>query len=222
MQKKEWNAFIRDNLAKGNETDTKISVMDWRIVDLYIERSITSRLGDMVADQTKPGKMQPDLSFLDLYTKTYKNIPMQYDADRDKYYSYFPPVIQLPGDNSFRSITRMQDETDSIGLKMPNNALRAFNKLEVSQVITDIIPFFVEGNKLYYVNLREPDTTMLFKLIIPYSDFDDYDEIPEPYFRGAIAQQGSGDVLDGVIAQLRMYKVDPTIKEDKVNQNQEV
>jgi hypothetical protein len=218
MQKREWNSFVRDRLSIGSEVGDQISTMDWRIIDVYIERAITSRLGNMVKEAIEKTK---DLSFLDVYTKTFYNIPVFYDGSRQLYYSYIPAVIQLMEGHEIRSITPMTNESITAA-RVPNDAMKAFKKLEISKVITDILPYMREGNKIFYTSLTNAKCGMLYKLIIPYTDWDDYDEIPEPYFRGAIAQDYSEDILGAVIKQLVEAKKDPNMKEDKSNQGEPV
>ena len=212
MQKREWNAFVRDRLSIGSETIPQISIMDWRIIDVYIERAITSRLGDMVRDASKT----KDFSFLDIYTKTYYKVPILFDDERKLYYSYIPPIIQLDENKGIRSLSFMQDESMG-GAQMTNDAMKVFGKLEVSKIALDVIPYFLEANKIFYTALATCDYKMLLKLVIPYTDWDDYDEIPEPYFKGAIAQDGSEDILGSVMAQLVNAKLNPANKEDKLN-----
>jgi hypothetical protein len=79
-----------------------------------------------------------------------------------------------------------------------------------------------EGNKIFYANLTNAKCGMLYKLIIPFTDYDDYDEIPEPFFKGAIAQDGGEDILAAVLKQMVEAKKDPNMKEDKSNQGEPV
>jgi len=136
-----------------------------------------------------------DFGQLDSYVKAYKNVAVQYDAERDEHYSLLPAsVVQLPKNRGIRSISPSQDQRQKFWYS-DNNTDDVYSELEVGKIINRV-RYYVENNKVYYRNYDHNFTGLLFKLIVPFSEFADTENIPIP------AQQNS-QVFNMIVNLLR-------------------
>lgn len=136
-----------------------------------------------------------DFGQLDSYVKAYKNVAVLYDAERDEHYSLLPAsVVQLPKNRGIRSISPMQDQKVKFWYS-DNNTDDVYSELEVGKIINRV-RYYVENNKVYYRNYDHNFTGLLFKLIVPFSEFADEDNI-------AIPAQQNMQVFNMIVSLLR-------------------
>jgi len=148
-----------------------------------------------------------DFGQLDSYVKAYKNVAVQYDADRDEHYSLLPAlVVQLPKNRGIRSISPSQDQKLKFWYS-DNNTDDVYSELEVGKIIKRV-RYYVENNKVYYRNYDHNITGLLFKLVVPFSEFSDTENI-------AIPAQQNAQVFNMIVNLLRQK-----VSEKNTNDNQ--
>jgi hypothetical protein len=76
-----------------------------------------------------------------------------------------------------------------------NNTDDVYSELEVGTIIART-RYYVENNKVYYRNYDHNITGLLFKLVVPFSEFDDEDNI-------AIPAQQNAQVFNMIVNLLR-------------------
>lgn len=122
-----------------------------------------------------------DWGQLDQYSKPFPNVPCVHDNARDEWYSTLPAsIIELPMNRGIRMISPMQDQPNKFKNSDDTNA-DTFNELEVQNVM-GYTSFYREGPKVFYRNFREDYAIpgLLYKLLIPLSEFEDEDEVGIP------------------------------------------
>lgn len=125
---------------------------------------------------------QQDYSALDSYIKAYKNVSVTCDTDRDEWYSTLPAsIIQLPSNRGIVSISPMKDRKISF-IYRRNGASEIYENLEVG-LINTTPTFYVENSDIFYCSRMDSDLAeegVLMKLIVPFDEFDDDEEITLP------------------------------------------
>jgi len=123
-----------------------------------------------------------DFSGLDIYTKTYENVPVSYDADVDVYYSALPvSIIQLPiAGDGIRSIHSMK------GKGIEFTAKRAemediHSGLEVG-TLDGPIPFYIMNGRVEYGTTSGGIDTISAVRIRAIPQFEALDMLEEVYF----------------------------------------
>lgn len=121
-----------------------------------------------------------NLGYLDPYVKTYLGVEIQEDSDRDEKYSDIPSAyISLPMNRGIRMISPEQGQHKPF-LYRDNNSSRLYSNLDVD-IVYDEVRFYVEANKVFYSKHISPlMNTVLMKLIVPFEEMDDDDEVNIP------------------------------------------
>lgn len=136
-----------------------------------------------------------DFGQLDSYVKAYKDVPVLYDSSRDEHYSLLPAsVVQFPKNRGIRSISPSQDQRAKFWYS-DNNTDDVYSELEVGKIINRV-RYYVENNKVYYRNYDPNFTKLLFKLVVPFSEFSDTENI-------AIPAQQNAQVFNMIVNLLR-------------------
>lgn len=91
-----------------------------------------------------------DFSNLDIYTRTYKNVPVKHDDDTDVWYSDLPvDIIQLPNSgDGVRSIHSMKGKGPEFTAKKAGMH-DIHRKLEVSK-LDGLIPYYIMDGRVEY------------------------------------------------------------------------
>jgi len=176
MTKAELIALVIDNLVGGNEAVEQRSKYHPETTAKYIELAINNMLGDlcMLALKTK------DYSFLDDYTKAFEDVPVDFAANRNEYYSWLPsPVLDLPNNHAIRQISRMLDQKNVFNYT-DYASQNVFGIMDDYAPIVTSVSYYVEGEKVFYQRLNNP-CKVLMKLVIPFSAFKDDENLPAPY-----------------------------------------
>ena len=202
MTKRNWIDLIIDWLAGGDApTDVK-----GRYHPEIIGKHVAIAYNTIIHDAYNEALSANDMSQLDNFTKAYSSVPVVLDSARDRYYSNFPAgVAKLPKNSSIRHISPMKDEANAFAY-IENTSISVFSELEVSQV-DDIPAYFVEGDKVFYHWRNEMVETVLMKLVVPFDEFSDTDEVSIP--------AGKDQMVFGMIAELLRGKP----PEDVINDN---
>ncbi len=122
-----------------------------------------------------------DFSGLDIYTKTYPNVAVSYDADVDVYYSVLPvSIIQLPmSGDGIRSIHSMKGKGIEFAAKRAEMQ-DIHSGLEVG-TLSGPIPFYIMNGRVEYGTTGGIDTITTVRMrAIP--QFEALDMLDEVYF----------------------------------------
>lgn len=137
---------------------------------LTVEKYIEMAYGDILT-QLPPSQ-------LDAYVKAYNNVPVLKDTERDEYYSELPSApITLNLGRGIRLISPQQEQKSKF-IYTTNNSDSVYDELEVRTVLNRKT-FYIENTRVYYRNIGSI-SSVLMKLVVPFSAFDDDDEIPIP------------------------------------------
>lgn len=122
---------------------------------------------------------KPNNFMLDGFTKTYTDIPVAYDSEREEYYAELPvDIMVLPYQKGVRFITPAHDQSYQF-VPRSNNASVVFAELEVNDC--DTVPkFYYEKGKVYFKFYGTVFEKVLMKLCPSFQALDDFDEIEMP------------------------------------------
>lgn len=191
MTKEQFTALAISYLAGGTAPSDIRGHYHPQIIEKYIELAY----GEILYGVNANAIDYRDFGQLDSYVKAYKNVAVQYDAERDEHYSLLPAsVVQLPKNRGIRSISPSQDQRQKFWYS-DNNTDDVYSELEVGKIINRV-RYYVENNKVYYRNYDHNFTGLLFKLIVPFSEFADEDNI-------AIPAQQNMQVFNMIVSLLR-------------------
>jgi hypothetical protein len=126
------------------------------------------------------------MGIFDAYTKTYKNVEVLTDEDRNEKYSILPcSVVVLPDNRGVRMISPMHDQKNSFVYRS-NNSLNIYGNLDVDAV-SKRTRFYVESNNIFYdAHLSDDITQLLMKLIPEFDSLDDDEEVGIPSAYGKL------------------------------------
>jgi len=160
-------------MAGGNVTPDIMGKYHPEMVAKYITEAMNSVLYDIYRN---------DEASLDLYSKEY-SVSVSNDVTLDLYYSTLPAkIVELPMNAGIRLVTNKQDQTSSIDL-VPANQQPVLGNLDVA--IMDNKPWcHLAQNKLFYHNWDPDIENVLMKLVIPFEEYGDTDNIYLPSGKG--------------------------------------
>jgi len=195
MTKKEFIDLIKRRLASGNlSPDQEGSYHDNEIAH-FIERGM-----DRIFYQAGNAKE------LDKYSKAYKNIDVEYDSDLDLYYSVLPEsIVQIDGVQGIRSVSLMKDQSFSF-VHVTQQSMRAFLRLDSGRIGKRPWMFY-DGGRLYYGRMKKDIKKVLMRLVIPFTRFEDDDEVFVP--------AGMSDTIIQFVLQIMTGQ----INEDQLSDN---
>jgi hypothetical protein len=162
-----------------------------QIVEKYIEMAYDELIAGVYAADPDPNK-----ATLDSYLKSYSDVAITEDTTRSEYYSLIPTskLVQLPDNSAIRLISPMGEQgTPYIYRK--NNSKRIFTDLEVNSYLNRT-KFYVEGGRVWYNAIYGTETTVFMKLIVPFSEFDDNEQVPLPLGKDS-------PIFDKIISRLQ-------------------
>ena len=209
MTKKELAYQVVHTLSGGNITDT---------AEKYDERYIMQLSDLAVPFLVKMGYYQERKR--DSYTippefvKSYKDVPIKVDVDRDIYYSELPGVIISILSDKGVKIYPMQD-MNSPFIQVKEGAAGAWGNLEAFTTMqADEQLFWIEGKRAYYKDLKYYyiNKTVLISMTASVSGQSDSDQL-------AIPEDMEFDLVKLVVD---WYSGKRTIPEDAVNDNRPV
>lgn len=180
MTKRAWTELIIFNVSGGATP----ADLDSRYHPLVIGEMFGVVYADMIGQIAQQATKAKDWSQFDAYLKAYKNVPVLIDEDRNEYYSLIPAtIIELPANRGIRLISPMQDQRNKFNY-IDSDSESMWGELE-SGNIPDGTQYYREGGKAYYRNFSQDYITpgLLFKLMVPLSEFGDEEEIGLPSTR---------------------------------------
>ena len=175
MTKRQWIELIIDYLAGGACPADLRGKYHPRVVEELFGLVYSDIIYQVHANAVR----YKDFSQFDNYVKSYGNVPVLYDQDRDEYYSVIPGAfINLPENRGIRMVAPMQSQKDKLWYTENNNA-DVREELE-GQIVVNYMSYYIESGKTYYRNFDSTFTKFLFKLVSPVSAFDDEDQLGLP------------------------------------------
>lgn len=195
MTKKEFIDLAKRRLASGNLSPDHEGSYNDREIELAFEIGISRLIFES-------GKSQE----LDHYSKTYKNVAVLHDDDLDMYYSVLPEIIvQIKGNRGIRHVSPMKDQSFNYTIMTQQN-MRVFRRLDSGKIAPRPAVFYDSG-RLYYERHDADITKLLMRLVIPFSKFNDDDEVKIP----------SG--MDDLMVQYVLQTLSGQIQEDQLSDN---
>ncbi len=199
MRKIELVEMVLDYLSGGDAPGDVRSRYHPAMIEKHIEGAYADLIYQVMEAAINPRDKKVDFTVVDAFAKIHRNITVVDDVDRSLKYSVLPfAPLKLPEDRGIRMICPEDDPTNPFA-PVDNNSQAVFAALEVGTV--DNVPTYslekMDGNeyRVYYPDdLITTEVTML--LILPLSQYDDYDEVPMP------AGKDMG-VFDAVVERLR-------------------
>lgn len=122
---------------------------------------------------------KPNSFMLDGFTKTFINVPVSYDSNREEHYADLPAEIMvLPYQKGIRFISPAHDQSYQF-VPRSNNSSVVYNELEVADC--DIVPkFYYEKGKVYFKFYGTVFEKLLMKLCPTFQALEDFDDVELP------------------------------------------
>lgn len=194
MKKQELIELVEARLSAGDATADVKARFHGNILALHIA-AIYNRL---IFDTYVEGKTHQDFSQLDAFAKNFRAIDILDDADRGLKYSVLPfPPVRLPENLGIRMIIPEDDPTNPFA-HVDNNSQAVLSTLDVG--VVDTVPeFWIEKHddnkyRVYYRNTAAI-TTVAILMLLPLTQYGDYDDVPMPSGRDL-------DVVDMIVERL--------------------
>jgi len=210
MRKIELIEMVLDNLSGGDAVADVRGRYHPQMISKFLEAAYNDLIYQVVEAAIDRKNNKVDFTVVDAFAKIHRNIAVSDDADRSLKYSILPfAPLKLPEDRGIRMICPEDDPTNPFA-PVDNNSQAVFAALDVG-VVDDVPTYFLEkmvGNeyRVYYPDdVVTTKVTML--LILPLSEYDDYDDIPMPAGKDL-------SIVDTVVERLREKP-----QEDVVNDN---
>jgi hypothetical protein len=177
MTKEQLTALVIRYVTGGENTSETLSKYHPQEIELYLELAYNSVIFGLCLNAIT----NSDYGQLDAYRKSYKNVVVECDTDRDEYYSILPVnIISLPKNRGI-FVSPMKDQINQF-VDRENNTADIYSELEVG-MLPDMITYYRENSKLFYdsrMSEELADNGLLMKLIPTFSSWDDTDELPLP------------------------------------------
>ena len=182
MTKEQLIDLIIDRLAGGDCPQELKGKYHPEIVSKHIGIAMNYLMQNIVLKEAERSGM----SVFDAYTKTFKNVDVLTDDDRNEKYSLLPcSVVVLPENRGVRMISPMHDQKTNFVYRS-NNSVSIYGHLDVN-FVSDRTRFYVEGSKVFYdEHLSDDIIKVLMKLIPEFDSLDDDDEVGIPSAYGKL------------------------------------
>jgi len=207
MRKQVLIEMVESRLSGGDTTADVKSRYHGAIIEKHIEAAYNK----LIRDTYEEGVKNQDFSQLDMYARTFRNIDVSDDTDRNLKYSLLPfPPVRLPENLGIRMLYPQNDPTNPFA-HVDSNSQAVFTVLDVGRV-DDVPSFWIEkyeGN-VYRIYYDQPDLSTLkiaVLMLLPLSQYDDFDEIPMP----------AGQDL--AVVDLIVERMSAMAPEDQINDN---
>ena len=170
MTKGEYIEINQRRLAGGNVTPDVMG----KYHPEDIARWISSAFNQVIY-----ATFRKNIRDLDLYAKTYKNVPVLFDTDLEIYYSNLPdPIIQLPNGKAIRKIAPMvvtntypEDTIKIVG----DNEKSVISRMEAGMYGQGIWATF-NSERIEYKYMSPDIQNVMIKQVTPFYAYDIDDE----------------------------------------------
>lgn len=194
MNKREYVALCIDYFSGGASPADLRGRYDERIMERYFEMFYL----DTIYNIHRNAVVYSDYAQFDAYAKPYENVPILFNENRNEYYSVLPATpVSLPKNRGIRQISPMQSQEYKFW-PAKNNDADVRTALEGQSVI-GYTSYYRESGNVFYRALNEIyiDKGLLFKLIVPLSEFDDSENIEIPAMNTSQIFQAIVDLMRG-------------------------
>ncbi len=118
-----------------------------------------------------------NISNLDLFTKTYSDVNVDYDSAQDVYYSTLPvAIVQLPvAGEGVRDIRLMKEK----GIKFVPMTTVAMSILN-DESITSVIGYCIRNNRIEYDSKLSTNSLLLMRIVRPFEAIDEDEQVYIP------------------------------------------
>jgi len=177
MNKREYIALLIDYFSGGACPADLRGRYDERVMERYFEMFYT----DVIYNVHRNAVTYSDYSQFDAYAKSYEDVAILKNESRNEYYSVLPATpIELPKNRGIRQVSPMQSQEYKF-FPAKNNDADVRGTLE-GQSAVGYTSYYREGGKVFYRRLNPIyiGKGLLFKLIVPLSEFEDTDNIGIP------------------------------------------
>lgn len=169
MTKIEIIELVQHRAAGGDMTADLLGKFHENVV----EKALTGIINQVLFDLFRTNN-----SALDYFAKGY-SVNVSHDTAGDLYYITLPKnVVQLPNNSGVRMVTPRKGQDYSIPI-VPAQAQDTIEGLEVG-LIDNKAYGFIEQNKVYFRNFDKSMTSLYVKIIIPFEEYADTDEVMIP------------------------------------------
>jgi hypothetical protein len=150
--------------------------LDLREIILFVEQAFGSVVKTQIFQNRQEGIQDINGQFIYSFV-----IPIGMDARQGLPYSVLPAnTLNLPYDQGVYDVSFTKDRSTNFK-RVPNNFLSLTRGLKIGGLGGNI-GFYVEGNRLYYVNLPEDNEIeeIMVKLVSPIQGLDDNESVEIP------------------------------------------
>lgn len=179
MTKEEFIEYAQKIVSKSDVTDEVKEVLHPAIIEQALDLSFRDVIDQLYRrEKTSKG----GFTGFDSYTKPFYDVEVKKDSTRNESYLDVPMtemIIQLPGNRGVVSIHPMNDRLDKLVLR-PMSGTSVFDRLG-NNVVSSRKMAYLENNKVYFISPVGDCKKYMFKLLVPFSSFEDSDEIVFPY-----------------------------------------
>jgi hypothetical protein len=161
-------------LAGGDAPDEIRARYHQKVIEKYIGMAFNQ----ITYDTWLTAKKYSNFDILDSFTKRYY-LPVMYDTASLEWYIELPVTLaQLPDGTALRHISPKQDQ--SFAFAPVNNTSSPMWSVLEAGYIKDVPSYYVENTKAFFIGFEpyQDITTVMVKLIPPFSAWDDDSEVP--------------------------------------------
>ena len=168
MKKSEFISLVKISLNGGIPPAKN----ERKFHDKVIESQVSLAFNEIVSMIKEP-------SVLDAFAAVYRNVEVKRDEELGLAYSDLPvSVLTTVNFNGLRMVAPMKDQTNVFYIRK-NNSTAAMNRMSAS-VLMAFNTVRIEGRRLYYDSINMNVDSVLVKLIAPFDQLDEDDEIEMP------------------------------------------
>lgn len=192
MNMKEMVSLVKDRLTSEMSAD-QVGSYHYEIIKKWIMLVYDKYLQAVIEE----AEAKNNYGILDSYTKTYKNVTVYYDPDRDEYYVDMPFVMyQFRRFNGIRLVCPMKDQSYAF-IQRRNNSSFVMGNLEVNYVCNRP-RFYIEGNnKMFFSNFDETFKKLMIKGIPTIDSLGEDEDIQLPAGKGMMIVAEASQMLLG-------------------------
>lgn len=207
--------MVQDRLSGGDTTADVKGRYHPEMIAKNLEAAYNDLIFQTAAAALDPKEKSVNFSQLDAFAQIFRDITVDDDVDRSVKYSVLPfAPVKLPEELGIRLISPEDDPSNPFA-HVDNNSQAIFGSLDVGTI--DTVPTYsmekVSGNeyRVYYDDNIGSTTEVTMLLILPFSYYDDFDDLPMP------AGQDLA-IIDAVVERLVSKPQEDIINDNIANQ----
>jgi hypothetical protein len=193
---------VKRMLEGGDPSDD--SQLDIREVGLAVQQVRNEIISAKIENAINKGRLTLDGAYLTVFN----NIPIQYDSNRDVFYSDIPfQYASLPHDMGVYRVALMQDRFNDF-VRIPSGGAFMFNSMETFRETNHKL-YELKGSRIEYLDVTLKNKEVLIEGVALVEDFEEDNDIGIP-----------ADIQAMVVARsVELLSTQKQIPQDKVNDN---